>query len=118
MLIQITQSHDYSKYFSNVGPMCSLLKQNSKEKCLPFIVKFSTAFSGLIIGFGLKLIKYVPNATQTASTIFGMKVIMFLIPAILMVLCAVVYSKCYKLHGKFYSDVMKSLEKRREKAAV
>ena len=47
-----------------------------------------------------------------------MKVIMFLIPAILMVLCAVVYSKCYKLHGKFYSDVMKSLEKRREKAAI
>ena len=79
-----------------------------------FIVKFSTAFSGLIIGFGLSLIKYVPNATQSASTIFGMKVIMFLIPAILMVFCAIVYSKCYKLHGKFYLDVMQSLEERRE----
>lgn len=79
-----------------------------------FIVKFSTAFSGLIIGFGLSIIKYVPNATQSASTIFGMKIIMFLLPAILMAICAIVYNKYYKLHGKFYSNVMKSLEGKRK----
>ena len=38
---------------------------------------------------------------------------MFSLP-ILMVFCAIVYSKCYKLHGKFYLDVMQSLEERRE----
>ena len=110
--VMISNAVDYGEY--KLGKRSESIIFSAQT----FIVKFSTAFSGLIIGFGLSLIKYVPNATQTASTIFGMKVIMFLIPAILMVLCAVVYSKCYKLHGKFYSDVMKSLEKRREKAAV
>ena len=110
--VMISNSVDYGEY--KMGKRSESIIFSAQT----FIVKFSTAFSGLIIGFGLKLIKYVPNATQTASTIFGMKVIMFLIPATLMVICAVVYSKCYKLHGKFYSDVMKSLEKRREKAVV
>ena len=110
--VMISNAVDYGEY--KLGKRSESIIFSAQT----FIVKFSTAFSGLIIGFGLSLIKYVPNATQTASTIFGMKVIMFLIPATLMVICAVVYSKCYKLHGKFYSDVMKSLEKRREKAAV
>ncbi len=110
--VMISNAVDYGEY--KLGKRSESIIFSAQT----FIVKFSTAFSGLIIGFGLSLIKYVPNATQTASTIFGMKVIMFLIPATLMVICAVVYSKCYKLHGKFYSDVMKSLEKRREKAVV
>ena len=78
-----------------------------------FIVKFSTAFSGLIIGFGLTLIKYVPNAVQTDSTIMGMKLIMFLLPAILMVICGVMYAKFYKLNGDYYLNIMEELEVRR-----
>ena len=110
--VMISNSVDYGEY--KMGKRSESIIFSAQT----FIVKFSTAFSGLIIGFGLKLIKYVPNATQTASTIFGMRAIMFLIPATLMVICAVIYSKYYKLHGKFYSDVMKTLEERREKAAV
>nr|WP_295610308.1 melibiose:sodium transporter MelB [uncultured Terrisporobacter sp.] len=106
--VMISNAVDYGEY--KLGKRSESIIFSAQT----FIVKFSTAFSGLIIGFGLSLIKYVPNATQSASTIFGMKVIMFLIPAILMVFCAIVYSKCYKLHGKFYLDVMQSLEERRE----
>ena len=44
-----------------------------------FIVKFATAFSGLIVGIGLNIINYVPNTVQSAQTIIGMKVIMLLL---------------------------------------
>ena len=105
--VMISNAVDYGEY--KMGKRSESIIFSAQT----FIVKFSTAFSGLIIGFGLSIIKYVPNAQQTASTIMGMKMIMFLIPAILMVLCAVVYTKFYKLHGKFYSDVMNSLEERK-----
>ena len=46
-----------------------------------FIVKFATAFSGLIVGIGLNIINYVPNAIQSTQTIMGMKFIMFVVPS-------------------------------------
>ena len=58
-----------------------------------FIVKFATAFSGLIVGIGLNIINYVPNTVQSAQTIIGMKVIMFVIPSLLMLACLGLYLK-------------------------
>ena len=83
-----------------------------------FIVKFSTAFSGLIVGIGLNLINYVPNATQTAQTILGMKIIMFVIPSILMMGCLVVYLKYYKLNGEYKENILKEIERRRNKQNI
>ena len=105
--VMISNAVDYGEY--KIGKRSESIIFSAQT----FIVKFSTAFSGLIIGFGLSIIKYIPNAEQTASTIMGMKMIMFLIPAVLMVLCAIIYTKFYKLHGKFYTDIMTSLEERR-----
>ena len=83
-----------------------------------FIVKFSTAFSGLIVGIGLNLINYVPNATQTAETILGMKIIMFVIPSILMMACLVVYLKYYKLNGEYKENILKEIERRRNGQSI
>ena len=80
-----------------------------------FIVKFSTAFSGLIVGIGLNIINYVPNAVQTAQTITGMKIIMFVIPSFLMLACLVVYLKYYKLNGEYKEKVLEEIEIRRNK---
>ncbi|MGL5314766.1 MAG: melibiose:sodium transporter MelB [Peptostreptococcaceae bacterium] len=79
-----------------------------------FIVKFATAFSGLIVGVGLSIINYVPNAVQTAETIMGMKIIMFIVPSILMLICLGVYFKFYKLNGAYQQEVLTALEKRRK----
>ena len=79
----------------------------------PFIVKFATAFSGLIVGVGLNIIKYIPNATQSTSTIMGMKIIMFIIPSVLMLGCLAVYMKFYKLNGKFHENIINTLENKR-----
>lgn len=79
----------------------------------PFIVKFATAFSGLIVGVGLNIINYVPNAIQSSQTIMGMKIIMFVIPSFLMVTCLALYLKFYKLNGEFKDNVLKEIEIRR-----
>ncbi len=79
----------------------------------PFIVKFATAFSGLIVGVGLNIINYVPNAIQSDQTIMGMKIIMFIIPSFLMVTCLALYLKFYKLNGEFKDNVLKEIEIRR-----
>ena len=81
----------------------------------PFIVKFATAFSGLIVGVGLNIIKYVPNAVQSANTIIGMKVIMFIIPSFLMLACLGLYMKFYKLNGQYKDNVLREIENRRNK---
>ena len=78
-----------------------------------FIVKFATAFSGLIVGIGLNIINYVPNAIQSTQTIMGMKFIMFVVPSFLMLICLGVYMKFYKLNGEFMNNILIEIEKRR-----
>ena len=78
-----------------------------------FIVKFATAFSGLIVGIGLNIINYVPNAIQSTQTIMGMKFIMFVVPSFLMLICLGVYMKFYKLNGDFMNNILIEIEKRR-----
>jgi melibiose permease len=79
-----------------------------------FVVKFAGAFSGFVSGIGLTLIGYVANQEQTPQAETGMRVIMFLIPAILSALCYLIYIKGYKLTPKFYSNMKKELEVRRK----
>lgn len=78
-----------------------------------FVVKFAGAFSGFVSGIGLTAIGYVANQQQSASAENGMRVIMFLIPAILSALCFLIYSKGYKLTPEFYSKMRKELHERK-----
>lgn len=77
-----------------------------------FIVKFAGAFSGFVSGTGLKLIGYVADQQQAASTIIGMRVIMIAIPAVLSILCYIIYKKGYKLTGDFYKQMVETLRNR------
>ena len=80
-----------------------------------FVVKFAGAFSGFISGIGLTLIGFQANVEQTAGAEVGMRIIMFLIPAILSALCYLIYVKGYKLTPEVYSKINKELaDKRKE----
>jgi melibiose permease len=79
-----------------------------------FVVKFAGAFSGFVSGIGLTMIGYVANQKQTAGAENGMRVIMFLIPAILSALCFLIYQKGYKLTPKFYAKMREELAAKRE----
>ena len=71
-----------------------------------FVVKFAGAFSGFIAAASLDPIGFVPNEVQSAGTIMGMRVIMILLPAVLSVLCLVVYKRGYRLNDKFYHHII------------
>lgn len=79
-----------------------------------FVVKFAGAFSGFVSGIGLTMIGYVANQQQTAGAETGMRIIMFLIPAILSALCFLIYQKGYKLTPEFYSKMKAELHARKE----
>ncbi len=79
-----------------------------------FVVKFAGAFSGFVSGIGLTMIGYVANQQQTVGAENGMRIIMFLIPAILSALCFVIYIKGYKLTPSYYSNMMNELRARKE----
>jgi melibiose permease len=81
-----------------------------------FVVKFAGAFSGFVSGIGLTLIGYKANVEQTAGAEMGMRIIMFLIPAILSALCFLIYIKDYKLTPEFYSKMREELAARREES--
>lgn len=78
-----------------------------------FVVKFAGAFSGFLSGIGLTIIGYQANAEQTASAENGMRIIMFLIPAILSALCFVIYSKGYKFTPEYYKKIRKAIDEKR-----
>jgi melibiose permease len=79
-----------------------------------FVVKFAGAFSGFVSGIGLTLIGYVANQEQTPVAIVGMRIIMFLIPAVLSALCYLIYIKGYKLTPEFYKEMRETLAARRK----
>lgn len=77
------------------------------------LVKTASAFAGLFIGVGLQLVGYVPNVAQTASAIFGIKILMILFPIVLSALGYYIYVKYYKLNDEYYDNIIVELEKRR-----
>lgn len=78
-----------------------------------FVVKFAGAFSGFLSGIGLTIIGYQANVQQTAGAENGMRIIMFLIPAILSALCFIIYSKGYKLTPEYYKKIRKVIDEKR-----
>ncbi|MGL5624998.1 melibiose:sodium transporter MelB, partial [Cetobacterium sp.] len=66
------------------------------------LVKSASAVSGWLIGMGLSMVGYVPNVTQTASAILGIKYLMIVFPILLSICGYVIYRKYYKLNGEYY----------------
>ena len=61
------------------------------------LVKTASAVSGWLIGVGLTIVGYVSNITQTAGTIFGMRIYMVAVPSVITLLGLFIYVKGYKL---------------------
>lgn len=73
------------------------------------LVKTASAISGWLIGIGLTIVGYVPNVTQTAGTILGLRMLMIGIPSIITVLGFIIYAKGYKLHGEYQEKIVEEL---------
>ena len=75
-----------------------------------FLVKAASAVSGWLVGVGLSIAGYVPNAVQNASTILGLKVLMIGLPILCAIVMFIVYKNKYKINGEFHDMVLKALE--------
>lgn len=82
------------------------------------LVKTASAVSAWLIGVGLTIVGYMPNVTQTAGTILGMRIIMVAVPSVITILGFVIYAKGYKLHGEYQEKIMEELNNKKLKAQV
>lgn len=78
------------------------------------LVKTASAISGWLIGIGLTIVGYMPNVTQTAGTIFGMRILMIIVPSVITMLGFFIYARGYKLHGEYQEKIVEELNKKRE----
>ena len=79
-----------------------------------FVVKLASAISVFIAGVGLDLIKLdVEAATQTASTLLGMRVIMTMIPILGLVCAIILFKKKYKLTEEKLRDIIREIEQKK-----
>ena len=79
-------------------------------------VKFGSAFAGFLSGLTLTLVGYVPNVPQTESTIFGLRMVMFVASTVVLLVMLVLYIKYYKLNGEFYKNMLSALQSSRDQA--
>ena len=78
------------------------------------LVKTASAVSGWLIGVGLTIVGYIPNITQTAGTILGMRILMVAVPSVITLLGFFIYARGYKLHGEYQEKIMEELNNKRE----
>lgn len=79
-----------------------------------FVVKLASAFSVLIAGVGIDLIKLDIDAlTQTSSTLLGLRVLMIIIPMMGLTASILFFTKFYKLNDSKLKTITEALHARR-----
>ncbi|MBP1754146.1 MAG: sugar (Glycoside-Pentoside-Hexuronide) transporter [Firmicutes bacterium] len=80
-----------------------------------FVVQLASAFSALIAGVGIDLIKLDINApAQTASTLQGMRFFMIIIPMVGLLLSILFFRRKYKLSEETMGQILTELKDREE----
>jgi len=82
-----------------------------------FMVKFAMAIAGLVTGLGLAAFGFVANARQSASSLTGIRVLMFGVPIALLLASLGIYLKGYRLNGEYFQRVKDELAARRAEHA-
>ncbi|MBK1809971.1 MFS transporter [Clostridium sp. YIM B02505] len=81
-----------------------------------FMQTFATAISGAIAAGALSVIGYVPNAEQSSTTLFGLKVLMSILPAIIYAFTLIVWK--FDLTEEKQKQIAHELSERRKAAQV
>ena len=74
-----------------------------------FAFKFSAAFSGIIAGFGLDLVRYVPNAVQEDITLRGISMMMTVVPFCL-IIAGIILISFYPIDASTHAKIVAELE--------
>ena len=74
------------------------------------LVKTASAVSGWLVGVGLSVVGYVPNAVQGASTILGLRVLMIGLPILCAISMYVIYKNKYKINGDYHDMILEKIK--------
>lgn len=80
-----------------------------------FFRKLSQAMAGMIPGFVLAMVGYVPNVQQTAQALLGIRGLVFIYPVAMAILTVILMS-FYPLTNEMYDKIMIELNERHAKA--
>ena len=101
--VMLADTVDYGEY------KCGVRSEAIVFSVQTFTAKFGSAIAGFIGAMVLSLVGYVPNVMQTADTIFGLRLMMFVASASLFIIILFIYLKFYKLNGSFYQNILDEL---------
>lgn len=73
--------------------------------------KLGSGIAGVMVGTILSLSGYIPNATQSISAIWGIKILMFVIPGLALIVIAITLS--FSDLDKVYPDAIRTLARKR-----
>jgi len=79
--------------------------------CFTLCGKLGGATAGIVSGFGLHLTGYIPNVTQSAATLSGIRLMMSIVPVVFIVIGMVLmsfYPIDEKMHRKMLAEINKS----------
>lgn len=80
-----------------------------------FVVKLASAFSVLIAGVGLDVIRLdVDLAVQTTGTLFGLRILMIVFPMIGLVASILYFLKKYRLNDEYLQQISRENHERRQ----
>ncbi|WP_283680283.1 MFS transporter [Lentilactobacillus sp. Marseille-Q4993] len=75
-----------------------------------FIRKIAQGVAGFIPGLALTMVGYVANKPQTSSTLSGISMVYFLIPAIASIVSCVIFFFGYSLTDEKHDEIVKELQ--------
>lgn len=101
--VMLADTVDYGEY------KCGVRSEAIVFSVQTFTVKFGSAIAGFIGAMVLSLVGYVPNVVQSADTILGLRLMMFVVSSSLFVIILFIYLRFYKLNGKFYQKILDEL---------
>lgn len=77
-----------------------------------FSIKISLTIAGILPTIIFSIVGYVPNGVQNASCLFAIKAMNSLIPAVILIIGIIVYSR-YSLTEKRFDEIVEELTRRR-----
>ncbi len=82
-----------------------------------FVIALGGALAGFLVGQGLDLFGYVPDATQRARSVLGIRLLIGVLPAIIILLGNVVLA-FYPLTKRRYDEVLEKINRQKESGEV